>query len=77
MGKSWFCTAEQDKYLEEQVKELVKARFDDTVQGFYHQLHKTWEARWPEVKVLFPQQTDMDPQLTKEQVHELLRAMGL
>ena len=77
MGKSWFRTAEQDKYLEGQVKGLIKACLDDTVKGFLHQLHETWEACWPEVKVLFPQQTDADPQLTKEQVDELSKAMGL
>ena len=77
MGKAWFRTAEQDRYLEEQVKELLKARLDDTVKGFRHQLHETWEARWPEIEVLFPQRTDADPQLTKEQVDELSRAMGL
>ena len=77
MGKSWLCTAKQDQYLKEQVKELIKACLDDTVKGFCHQLHETWEACWPEVKVLFPQQTDADLQLTKEQVDKLLRAMGL
>jgi hypothetical protein len=77
MGKTWLRTAEQDQYLKEQVNELVKARLDDTVKGFRHQLHETWEARWPEVKVLFPQRTDADPQLTKEQVDQLSRAMGL
>jgi hypothetical protein len=63
--------------MESQVKELIKARIDDTVKGFRHQLHKTWEERWPKIKVLFPQRTDADPQLTKEQVDELRRAMGL
>lgn len=77
MGKSWFRTVEQDRYLQEQVKELLKARLDDTVKVFRHQLHETWEARWPEIKVLFPQQTDTDPELTKEQVDELSSAMAL
>jgi len=77
MGKTWLRTAEQDKYLKEQVNELIKARLDDTVKGFRHQLHETWEARWPEVKVLFPERTDADPQLTREQVDQLSRAMGL
>lgn len=77
MGKSWFRTPEQDKYLEEQVKDLIKARLDDTVKGFRHQLHEKWEARWPEAKVLFPQRTDVDPDLTKEEVGELATAMGL
>ena len=77
MGKSWFRTAEQDKYLQEQVKDLLKARQDDTVKVFRHQLHERWEARWPEIKVLFPELTDADPQLTKEQVDELSSAMTL
>ena len=75
MGKSWFRTAEQDKYLQEQVKKLVNARLDDTVKIFRNQLHKSWEARWPEISVLFPQRTDADPPLTKEQIDELLRAV--
>ena len=77
MRKPWFRTDEQDKYLREQVKNLLKARLDDTVKAFCHQLHETWQARWPETQVLFPQQTDMDPQLTKEQIDELLSAMAL
>ena len=77
MGKPWFRTDEQDKYLQEQVKNLLKARLDDTVKAFRHQLHETWEARWPETKVLFPQQTDVDPQLTKEQIDELSSAMAI
>ena len=77
MGKSWFRTAEQDKYLQEQVNELLKARVNDTVKDFRHGLHETWEARWPEIKVVFPERTDTDPQLTKEQVDELSSAMAL
>ena len=77
MGKSWFHTAEQDRYRQEQVKKLLKTRLDDTVKVFRHQLHETWEARWPEMKVIFPQQTDTDPELTKEQVDELSSAMAL
>jgi hypothetical protein len=77
MGKSWFRTAEQDKYLQEQVKELLKARLNDDVKGFRHQLHETWEARWPEMKVVFPERTDTDPELTKEQVDDLSSAMAL
>ena len=77
MGKSWFRTAEQDKFLQEQIKQLLKARLDDTVKVFRQQLYETWEARWPEINVLFPQRTDLDPQLTKEQVDELSSAMRL
>jgi hypothetical protein len=77
MGKSWFRTPEQDKYLEEQVKGLLKARLDDTVKDFRHQLHEAWETRWPEINVIFPEQTDTDPKLTKEQVDELSSAMAL
>lgn len=77
MGKSWLRTAEQDKYLQEQVKKLLQARLDDTVKAFRHQLYETWEARWPEINVLFPQLTDADPQLTKEQIDELSSAMAL
>jgi glutamate synthase domain-containing protein 3 len=76
MGKSWFRTADQDKYLEEQVKELIKARLDETVKSFRHQLYEKWEARWPEIEVLYPQRTDADPPLTKEQLDELSKAMG-
>ena len=76
MGKSWFRTADQDKYLEEQVKELIKARLDDTVKSFRHQLYEIWEARWPEIEVLYPQRTDADPPLTKEQLDELSKAMS-
>ena len=76
MGKSWARTAEQDKYLQEQVKELTKARLDDNIKDFRHRLHETWEARWPEIEALFPQWTDADPQLTKEQVDELSSAMA-
>jgi hypothetical protein len=77
MGKSWFRTAEQDKYLDEQVKDLLNARLDDSVKVFRHRLHETWEARWPEIKVVFPERTDTDPQLTKDQVDELSSAMAL
>jgi len=77
MGKSWFRTPEQDKYLQEQVKVLLKARLDDAVKDFRHQLHEKWEERWPEIKVIFPQRTDADPQLTKEQLDELSSAMAL
>jgi hypothetical protein len=77
MGKSWFRTAEQDKFLQEQVKELLKARLDDTVKAFRHQIHETWESRWPEIKVLFPERTEADPQLTKEQIDALSSAMAL
>lgn len=76
MGKPWFRTADQDKYLEEQVKELIKARLDDTVKSFRHQLYETWEARWPEIEVLYPERTDIDPPLTKEQLEELSKAMS-
>ena len=77
MGKSWFRTPEQDKYHEEQVKGHLKARLDDSVKDFCHQLHEGWEARWPEIKVIFPEWTDTDPKLTKEQVGELSKAMVL
>ena len=76
MGKPWFQTANQDKYLEEQAKELIKAWLGDTVKSFRHQLYKKWEARWPEIEVLYPQRTDTDPPLTKEQFNELLKAMS-
>ena len=76
MGKSWYRSTEQDSYLQEQVKELLKARLDETVKGFRHQLYETWEAHWPEVKVLFPNQTDADPPLTKEQIDKLANAMA-
>lgn len=75
MGKPWFRTAEQDEYLQEQVKELLKARHDETVRSFRHQLYERWEARWPEVKVLFPMRTDTDSSLTTEQIEELSKAM--
>jgi glutamate synthase domain-containing protein 3 len=75
MGKPWSRTAEQDEYLQEQVKELLKARLDETVRSFRHQLYEKWEARWPEVKVLFPMRTDTDLSLTKEQIEELSKAM--
>jgi hypothetical protein len=77
MGKPWFRTAEQDRYLQEKAKELIKACLEDSVKDFRHQLHETWEARWPEIKVLFPERNDTDPQLTKEQVDELSSAMAL
>lgn len=77
MGKSWFRTAEQDRYLQEQIKELLKARQNDTLKAFRLEVHETWEARWPEIKVVFPERTDEDPQLTKEQVDELSRAMAI
>jgi hypothetical protein len=77
MGKSWLRTAEQDRFLQEQVKDLLKARLDDTVKVFRHQLHETWEARWPEIGVIFPQRTDTDPELTKDQVDELSNAMAI
>jgi hypothetical protein len=77
MGKAWLRTAEQDQYLQEQVNVLLKARLDDTVKLFRNQLHESWEARWPEIKVLFPERTDTDPGLTKEQIDELSSAMGL
>lgn len=77
MGKSWFRTAEQDKYLQEQVKELLKACLEDTVKDFRLQLHEKWEARWPEIKVLFPEWTDTDPPLSKEQIDNLSSAMTL
>ena len=54
MGKPWFRAADQDKYLEEQAKELIKAQLDDTVKSFHHQLYEKWEARWPEIEVLYP-----------------------
>ena len=76
MGKPWFQTANQDKYLEEQAKELIKAWLDDTIKSFHHQLYKKWEVCWPEIEVLYPQQTDVDPPLTKEQFNELLKAMS-
>ena len=76
MGKPWFRTAEQDQFLQEQVQALLKARLEDSVKLFRHQLHETWEARWPEIKVLFPQRTDADPPLTREQVEELSNAMS-
>jgi hypothetical protein len=76
MGKSWLRTPEQDKYLQEQVKGLLKARRDDTVKDFRHHLHEAWEARWPEIKVIFPERTDTDPKLTIEQVDELSSAMA-
>ena len=76
MGKPWFQTADQDKYLEEQAKELIKARLDDTVKSFRHQLYEKWEARWPEIEVLYPQRTDTDLPLTKEQFDELSKAMS-
>ena len=77
MGKSWFRTAEQDKYLQEQVKELLKARLEDTVKDFRLQLHEKWEAQWPEIKVLFPEWTDTDLPLSKEQIDNLSSAMTL
>ena len=77
MGKAWFRTAEQDLYLQEQVQVLLKARLDDGVKLFRNQLHETWEERWPEIKVLFPERTDADPQLTREQIEELSSAMAL
>ena len=76
MGKPWFRTANQEKYLEEQAKELIKARLDDTVKNFHHQLYEKWEARWPEIKVLYPQRTDADLPLTKEQFDKLSKAMS-
>lgn len=76
MGKSWFRSTEQDSYLQEQVKELLKARLDETVKGFRHQLYEKWEACWPEVKVLFPDRTDADPPPTKEQIDKLANAMA-
>lgn len=76
MGKSWFHTPEQDKFLQDQVKELIKARVDDAVKDFRHQLHERWEAQWPEIKVVFPQRTDADPDLTQEQIDDLSKAMG-
>ena len=76
MGKPCFQTTDQDKYLEEQAKELIKARLDDTVKSFRHQLYEKWEARWPKIKVLYPQQTDTDLPLTKEQFDKLLKAMS-
>ena len=77
MGKPWFRTPEQDKYLQEQVKGLLIAHLDDTVKDFCHQLYEAWEARWPEIKVIFPERTDTDPNLNKEQVDELSSAMTL
>ena len=76
MGKPWFRTADQDKYLEEQAKELIKAWLNDTIRSFCHQLYEKWEARWPKIKVLYPQQTDTDLPLTKEQFDKLLKAMS-
>lgn len=76
MGKSWFHTPQQDKYLQEQVKGLLKAHLDDTIKDFCHQLHEAW-ACWPEIRVIFPEWTDTDPKLTKEQVDELLSTMSL
>jgi hypothetical protein len=76
MGKAWFRTPEQNQYLQDQVKALLKARLDDTVKGFRHQLHEAWEARWPEIEVVFPERTDTDPKLTKEQIDELSSAMA-
>lgn len=75
MGKTWFRLAEQDEYLREQVKELLKARLDQTVKDFRLKLYETWEGRWPEVKVLFPNWTGTDPPLNMEQVDELSIAM--
>ena len=76
MGKRWFRTPEQDSFLNQQVKNLINAHSNNTIKDFCHQLHETWEARWPEVEVLFPQRTDADPQMTKEQIDELTRAMA-
>ena len=64
MGKPWFRTADQAKYLEEQTKELIKVQLNDTVKSFRHQLYEKWEAHWPEIEVLYPQRTDTDPPLT-------------
>ena len=75
MGKTWFRLAEQDEYLREQVKELLKARLDQTVKDFRLKLYETWEGRWPEIKVIFPNRTDADPPLNKKQIDELANAM--
>ena len=75
MGKTWFRLAEQDEYLREQVKELLKARLDQTVKDFRLKLYETWEGCWPEVKVLFPNRTGTDPPLNIEQTDKLSIAM--
>lgn len=77
MGKSWVRSAEQDKFLHEHAKELLKARLDESVKPFRQKLYESWEARWPEVKVIFPNRTDVDPSLTKEQMDELSNAMAI
>ena len=76
MGKPWFWTANQDKYLEEKAKELIKAWLNDTVKIFHHQLYEKMEVCWPKIKVLYPQRTDVDPPLTKEQFDKLSKAMS-
>ena len=77
MDKAWLRTAEQDQYLQEQVQVLLKAHLNDTIKLFRNQLHEIWEACWPEIKVLFPERTDADLGLTKEQIDELSSTMGL
>ena len=76
MGKLWDRTPEQDKFLQDQVKQLIKARVDETVKDFRHELHERWEALWPEIKVVFPQRTDTDPELTLDQIGDLSKAMA-
>jgi hypothetical protein len=77
MGKSWVRSAEQDKFLHEHAKEVLKACLDESVKSFQQKLYESWEAHWPEVKVIFPNRTNADPSLTKEQMDELSNTMAI